>query len=223
MARKRIITSRIRVRRSNVFYVAASLCLLLLAVAGSGAATGRAVAPQPLVGTMIVVDPGHGGDDWGVDPAGSGLLEKDVNLEIAERLARMLAAEGATVMHTRTSDAFVSLNARVAFANAALFRPDNDAKRGRLLSIHLNSNRLAPELRRVEVLVDPFAPGPFGFAEDVAARLRQATAGTVGYLDAGYPPGVHPRDLAPVRWTYPRGRNVLSGPPFCPTPLKPAC
>lgn len=221
MAHKAGIVAAMCTRRSNVRSVAASLCLIvLLGVVVLGAAGVEAVGTPPLVGVTIVVDPGHGGDDLGVDPAGSGLLEKNVNLDIAERLSRMLEAEGATVLLTRSGDEFVSLNARVAFANAALFRPDNRAQQGRLLSIHLNSNRQAPELRRVEVLVDPQAPGPFTFAADLAAKLRRATGGTVGYLDAGYPEGVHPADLAPVRWTYPRGQNVLSEAAFLSNPAQ---
>jgi N-acetylmuramoyl-L-alanine amidase len=175
---------------------------------------------QPFAGLTIVVDPGHGGNDWGVDPAGSGLREKDVNPQIAEQLVRLLKAEGAMVLVTREHDQFVSLNARVRFANALLFRPDNSAEHGRLISIHLNSNRKSPGLRRVEVLVDPEAPGPFSLAEDLAAKLRAVTDGSVGYLDEGYPPGVHPADVAPVRWTYPRGLNVLSEAAFISNPAQ---
>lgn len=173
---------------------------------------------QPLRGVTIVIDPGHGGNDFGVDPAGSGLQEKAVVLAIGQRLARLAAAEGATVALTRTSDRYVSLAARVRYANALLFRPDNAADQGRLISVHVNSNRSNPTLRRVEVLVDPQAAGPFTFAADLAARLRAATGGTVGYRDAGYPDGVHPADVAPVRWTFPRGHNVLTESAFLSNP-----
>jgi N-acetylmuramoyl-L-alanine amidase len=191
----------------------------LLSVVLFCASTVRADT-QPFAGITIVVDPGHGGNDWGVDPAGSDLREKDVNPLIAEQLVRLLKAEGATVLVTRERDQFVSLNARVRFSNAVLFRPDNSAEHGRLVSIHLNSNRKSPGLRRVEVLVDPQAPGPFAFAEDLAAKLRAVTDGSVGYLDDGYPPGVHPADVAPVRWTYPRGLNVLSEAAFISNPAQ---
>jgi N-acetylmuramoyl-L-alanine amidase len=167
-------------------------------------------AVRPLDGTIIVLDAGHGGIDFGVDPAGSGLLEKDVNLDITRTMRDQLLDEGAGVYLIRDSDQFVSLNARVRYANALLFRPDNSADHGRLLSIHLNSNRKNPDLRRVEMLVDPQSDGPFDFAADLAARMRAVTGGSIGYLDAGYPEGVHPADVAPVRWTYPRGHNVLS-------------
>jgi N-acetylmuramoyl-L-alanine amidase len=191
-----------------------ALALLLAAIAPAVADS------RPLDGVTIVVDPGHGGNDFGVDPAGSGLREKDVVLDIGQRLARLLEAEGATVATVRDSDRYLSLAARVRFGNALLFRPDNDPGVGRFISVHVNSNRLNPELRRVEVLVDPYAPGPFTFAEDLAAKLRAATGGTVGYRDAGYPDGVHPADVAPVRWTYPRGHNVLTESAFLSNPAQ---
>ncbi|WP_029214492.1 N-acetylmuramoyl-L-alanine amidase family protein [Kallotenue papyrolyticum] len=194
------------------------IVLLLLLPALLGLAPAALAQPQPLRGVTIVIDPGHGGNDFGVDPAGSGLQEKAVVLEIGQRLARLAAAEGATVALTRTSDRYVSLAARVRYANALLFRPDNAADQGRLISVHVNSNRKNPTLRRVEVLVDPHAAGPFTFAADLAARLRAATGGTVGYRDAGYPDGVHPADVAPVRWTFPRGHNVLTESAFLSNP-----
>jgi N-acetylmuramoyl-L-alanine amidase len=182
----------------------AALLLLLPASMATRAAS------LPLAGVTVVIDPGHGGDDWGVDPAGSGLREKDVVIQISRRLRDMLEADGATVVVTRDSDRFVSLPARVRYANALLFRPDNQARHGRLVSVHINSNRNQPNLRRVEVLVDPEAAPPYTFAENMAAKLLAATGGSVGYRDANYPDGVHPSDVAPVRWTYPRGLNVLT-------------
>lgn len=164
-----------------------------------------------------MLDPGHGGDDWGVDPADSGLQEKDVVLAIAGRLQQRLEARGAQVFVTRSTDRFISLGARVRFANALLFRPDNALDHGRMISIHLNSNRLHPTLERVEVIVDPEAEAP-PFAVEMANALEQVTEGGFGYRDAGYPPGVHPGDVAPVRWTYPRGNNVLTEAAFLSNP-----
>jgi N-acetylmuramoyl-L-alanine amidase len=179
----------------------------------------RVDAQQTLAGIRVVLDPGHGGDDWGVDPAGSGLREKEVVLEIVGRIQRDLEQRGAAVYVTRTSDQFVSLGARVRYSNALLFRPDNNTTQGRLLSIHLNSNRQNPTLQRIEVLVDPSADVP-PFAVEMANTLEQATGGGFGYRDAGYPPGVHPGDLAPVRWTYPRGHNVLTESAFLSNPAQ---
>lgn len=181
-----------------------------------------AVIASPLNGIVVVIDPGHGGIDGGVDPAGSGLVEKEVVLDIAARLKRQLEETGARVLMTREDDSFASRWARIQFANAALFRPDNGAGRGRFVSLHVNSSKGTPDLRRVEVIVDPEAEGPFDFAGDLAARLRAATGGTVGYRDPGYPDGVHPSDIAVVRWTFPRGRNALSESAFLSNPQQAA-
>lgn len=65
----------------------------------------------------VVLDPGHGGKDTGaVGP--SGLKEKDITLDVAHRVAPILAAQGLQVVLTRDDDRFVSLEERTARANA---------------------------------------------------------------------------------------------------------
>jgi N-acetylmuramoyl-L-alanine amidase len=194
------------------------LFVLLVVLAGHGA-TAR--GQSSLRGAVVVLDPGHGGDDWGVDPVGSKQREKDVVLDLGARLQRQLEAQGATVHTTRHTDRFVSLGARVRFANALLFRPDNNPNVGRVISLHLNSNRENPGLERVEVLVDPEAEVP-QFAVLMAQALQEVTQGGYGYRDEGYPPGVHPADIASIRWTYPRGNNVLTEPVFLSNPAQDA-
>jgi N-acetylmuramoyl-L-alanine amidase len=67
--------------------------------------------------TRVVLDPGHGGKDTGaVGP--SGVKEKDVTLDVAHRVAPVLATEGVQVVLTRDDDRFVSLEERTARANA---------------------------------------------------------------------------------------------------------
>ena len=56
-----------------------------------------------LAGKKIIVDAGHGGFDQGCTGV-SGRLEKEVNLEIAQKLQTLLEKEGATVIMTRTTD-----------------------------------------------------------------------------------------------------------------------
>jgi N-acetylmuramoyl-L-alanine amidase len=64
----------------------------------------------------IVIDPGHGGDDIGAH-SGSGLMEKDVTLSIARRLARVLEARGYRVRLTRDGDQNRALTDRTSLAN----------------------------------------------------------------------------------------------------------
>ena len=81
---------------------------------------------------LIVVDAGHGGAEMGAKGP-SGLLEKDVTLDVAKRLQTGLARRlGVRVVLTRETDKQVSLDDRTALANherADLF-----------LSIHVNAS-----------------------------------------------------------------------------------
>lgn len=52
---------------------------------------------------VIIIDPGHGGEDPGASGA-SGVLEKDLNLRVALLVGDELIKEGYTVVFTRTSD-----------------------------------------------------------------------------------------------------------------------
>lgn len=52
---------------------------------------------------VIVIDPGHGGEDGGAQSA-SGTLEKDINLSIALKLRELFRSSGYTVVMTREED-----------------------------------------------------------------------------------------------------------------------
>ena len=65
----------------------------------------------------IVVDAGHGGFDRGGVP-GQRISEKDKTLDVAQRLKRILQADGYRVVMTRDSDVFIPLPTRVAIANS---------------------------------------------------------------------------------------------------------
>ncbi len=82
---------------------------------GGAGEPGRAGAMQPL--KLIVLDAGHGGHDSGaVGP--SGLMEKEVVLDVTRRVARMVEGGlGVKVVMSRDSDVFVALRDRTNFAN----------------------------------------------------------------------------------------------------------
>ena len=65
----------------------------------------------------VVIDAGHGGHDRGGIP-GQRIAEKDMTLDVAQRLRNVLAASGYRVVMTRDSDVFVPLGTRVAIANS---------------------------------------------------------------------------------------------------------
>ena len=71
---------------------------------------------EPGLVRTIVLDPGHGGSEEGAKGP-TGLLEKDVVLDLARRLEGRLRAAGYAVHLTRTSDTDVPLPERTAQAN----------------------------------------------------------------------------------------------------------
>ncbi|EQB63144.1 MAG: Cell wall hydrolase/autolysin [candidate division Zixibacteria bacterium RBG-1] len=81
---------------------------------------------------VIVIDAGHGGQDYGaIGP--TGLAEKDVTLDMALRLEKLLSKAGFKVILTRKDDTFIPLAERTQIANsngADLF-----------ISIHANSSK----------------------------------------------------------------------------------
>jgi len=99
---------------------------------------GRAISPPERRTSLakigikkIIVDPGHGGKDPGAIGR-SGLMEKNVNLDISRKLAKLLRSEGIEVVMTRNSDVFISLNRRTKIANRQT--PDL------FISVHANAN-----------------------------------------------------------------------------------
>ncbi|MBZ5605316.1 MAG: N-acetylmuramoyl-L-alanine amidase [Acidobacteriia bacterium] len=80
----------------------------------------------------VVIDPGHGGHDAGTHGP-SGLYEKDVVLDVAKRLGKLLEdGLGSEVVFTRSDDTFIPLEERTQIAN--------DRKADLFLSIHANSS-----------------------------------------------------------------------------------
>jgi N-acetylmuramoyl-L-alanine amidase len=64
----------------------------------------------------VFLDPGHGGDDKGA-VSRSGLREKDLVLDVAQRLGKLIQAHlNSEVLYTRSDDSFVPLEARPALA-----------------------------------------------------------------------------------------------------------
>ncbi len=92
----------------------------------------RPLSPRTLAlgVSRIVLDAGHGGTQQGTSSE-TGLLEKEVTLDIAERARKLLVDRGYSVVMTRTTDQTLSLKDRATTANQ---------QRGDIfVSIHLNS------------------------------------------------------------------------------------
>ncbi len=78
-----------------------------------------ALAKQLALGVRrIVIDPGHGGKDFGAPGHVKGVHEKDITLQISRRLAKKIEKDlGCEVILTRNSDRYLTLEERTAIAN----------------------------------------------------------------------------------------------------------
>jgi N-acetylmuramoyl-L-alanine amidase len=121
----------------------------------------------------IVIDPGHGGHDTGtIGP--TGLMEKDLSLDVSLRLGRLIQERLplAEVAYTRSDDSFVALEQRTAIAN--------DARSDLLISIHANSSD-DHKVRGIETYYLNFNAAPA--AMEVAARENAFAQGGVHQLE----------------------------------------
>ena len=66
----------------------------------------------PAFGAHIFIDPGHGGIYSNANLPSLGIYEKNVNLQIAQRLHNELVSRGHTVRMSRTSDVTVGVTDR---------------------------------------------------------------------------------------------------------------
>lgn len=125
-----------------------------------------------------MIDAGHGGSDGGA--TGNGLVEKALNLDVALRLRDLLLADNLdvsgggdwSVMMTRDSDVFVSLQNRVIMANAWPAE--------RFISIHHNSFS-SPSANGTETY--SFQEGTF--SADLRNKVQQDLVSALGLTDRG--------------------------------------
>src|SRR5580700_6156816 len=126
----------------------------------------------------IVVDAGHGG--WDLGTVGRrGLLEKDLVLEISQRLGKLLESRlGMEVIYTRPDDNYITLDDRASIAN--------QAQADLFISVHANYSDL-PSARGVETYYTNFfsAPG----SKDVD------THASAGAAKNSVTPALSPADL----------------------------
>jgi len=129
----------------------------------------------------IVVDAGHGG--WDLGTVGRrGLLEKDLVLEIAQRLGKLLESRlGAEVILTRNDDNYIPLDERAGIAN--------QSQADLFVSVHANYSDL-PSARGVETYYTNFFSAPS--AKEVEAR-PDGTSNKNGLAAALTPADLHDR------------------------------
>lgn len=101
---------------------------------------------------QVVIDAGHGGYDLGLNTRVkgkktpnkgiNGIMEKDINLEMATRLGWLCARHDLGYILTRWGDRYISLGERCRIAN--------NAKVGLFLSIHCNYSPTFSKIRGIE-------------------------------------------------------------------------
>ena len=130
----------------------------------------RARAPK----MRIVVDAGHGG--WDLGTVGRrGLLEKDVVLEIAQRLGKLLETRlGSDVILTRSDDTYIPLDERAEIAN--------QSQADLFISVHANYSDL-PSARGVETYYTNTFTTPGAKDLDTRAGAKPATAASLTPAD----------------------------------------
>lgn len=120
----------------------------------------------------VVIDAGHGGHDTGtIGP--NGLMEKDLVLDVALRLGKLINQRlGATVVYTRADDTFIPLEQRTKIAN--------DEKADLFISIHANSSP-EPSATGVETYFFNLTADKSGL--DLATRENATSASSIADLN----------------------------------------
>ncbi|WP_232305957.1 SH3 domain-containing protein [Pontibacillus litoralis] len=112
----------------------------------------------------IVIDPGHGGRDVGTTST-SGMYEKYLTLETAQRLEDKLELAGANVFLTRDDDSYITLSSRALLANIR----SADA----FLSLHYNSFPQSPDANGIGTFY--YNEQHKAFAETMQRAMIEAT------------------------------------------------
>lgn len=171
------------VLRRRWLWGAGLVCCVVLGMAGILWAGHRvedvpAFAAQGETMVTVIVDPGHGGVDGGASTA-DGVLERDLNLEVAQRVRDLLCLTGQRAVLTRTTEEDLhtegdtirerkvsDIRNRVALVNGT--------ENGLLLSIHQNSLPSSPSTHGAFVFWNGVEGG-----EDLAKALQDALNGSV--------------------------------------------
>ena len=116
--------------------------------------------PQSLSGSVILIDPGHGGNDSGALGLGGGVYESNVNYALAYYTKLALERRGATVYFTRGGDINVPLEDRKAMVRS--LKPDL------FLSVHCNGSK---DKSKIGTAVYYYKPFSFSLAQNIYNNL----------------------------------------------------
>jgi N-acetylmuramoyl-L-alanine amidase len=152
-------------------------------------------APGPFA--VVILDPGHGGQDSGA--MCGGLLEKDLTLDVARRIDRLLDSEGIATLMTRLGDTYVSLADRAAFANrirncifvSIHFNEDNKPVASGVETYYAAHQITAGSLMAswLPFLWRPLSDAPNPESQRLAGFVQEALVARTRAIDRGAQPG----------------------------------
>ncbi len=126
--------------------------------------------PQTLRGSVILLDPGHGGNDPGALGLGGGVYESNVNYALAYYTKLALESKGATVYMTRGGDASVELEDRKSMVRS--LKPDL------FVSIHCNGNT---DKNKIGTSVYYYKPFSYKLANSIYNQLLSVFKNSLYY------------------------------------------
>jgi len=130
----------------------------------------QALAYEPFVSKLVVIDPGHGGKDPGAISGDKSTREKDINLAVGLKLKKKLENIGFKVYMTRDYDAYIGLYDRAYIAN--------DLQADAMISIHVNSSESASP-SGIQVLYSNTHGASKGFAGTLLSKLLSLATGSL--------------------------------------------
>ncbi|MBP6492557.1 MAG: N-acetylmuramoyl-L-alanine amidase [Clostridia bacterium] len=148
---------------------------------GDVTADGLDVVDWRATEKLVIIDPGHGGVDSGSQGKIDGVVvlnERDINLDVATRLNRMLKAAGVSTYILRETDTTITLYERPTLANAA----NGDL----YVSIHNNSS-VNSSANGVEVYYNSKTTEcDYGiYSKDLAEAVQANMVEALGLYDRG--------------------------------------
>lgn len=125
----------------------------------------------------IVIDPGHGGIDGGTSDK-SGLLEKNINLDIGLKLKKVLLEDNIKVIMTREKDISLEKKSNI---NASRYKRDLDARKkiinnnnpNAFISVHVNASVQTRNARGIQVYYYPSSNDSKRLAQLICESINQ--------------------------------------------------
>lgn len=132
-----------KIRTLLPVYILILSIVLVLTYLGGEMVTTMAEGDQDHGRTCVVIDPGHGGIDGGATSC-SGVLESQLNLQIAKRLEALVQLLGYDTLMTRTTDTSIHTEGHTIAAQKVSDLKNrvsivNSTKDAILVSIHQNT------------------------------------------------------------------------------------